>query len=84
MEQLRCKLTEYVILYSGKLMWGMDCDLEPILQEISKIEYYLQVLETLETTNSCTDQISTNITQKINSYISLLNRKRKRDCRNCS
>ena len=84
MEQLRCKLTEYVILYSGKVMWGMDCDIEALLQEMSKIEYYLQVLETLETVNDCTDQISTDITQKINSYIALLNRKRNKNCRNCS
>jgi len=84
MIQLRCKLTEYVILYSAKVMWGLDCDIDALLQEMAKLEYYLQVLETLETVNDCDVQIPTEITQKINSYVALLGRTRNTNCRNCS
>jgi len=84
MIQLQCKLTEYVILYTAKLMWGLDCDIEALHQEIMKLEHYKQVKESLESPNDCTDLIPTELIQKIDSYIALLNRKRNKNCRNCT
>lgn len=83
-DELKCKLTEYVVLYAGKVMWGMDCDLVTLQQEILKLEYYKQVLESLETTNDCTDKIPYTVTQKITSYLAQLNRVRNTVCRHCS
>lgn len=83
MIQLKCKLAEYVILYSAKLMWGMECDIEKLYQEILKLEGYIQVLDSLETANDCEDLIPASLTQKITSYINSLDRESNRNCRHC-
>jgi hypothetical protein len=83
-DELKCKLTEYTVLYAGKILWGMDCDLAVIQQEIVKLEYYRQVLESLETDNTCTEQIPYPIRQKITSYLNQLSRVRNTVCRHCS
>lgn len=83
MEQLKCKLAEYSIMYSSKIMWGMDCDLEAILEEMYKIQRYIFILETLQTTNTCNDKIHPTLIDKINDYIRALNRNKNRTCRNC-
>lgn len=84
MDQLKCKLAEYAILYSAKVMWGMDCDLEELLLEILKIQGYVFCLESLETVNDCEVKIPVDKIQKIDSYIASLNRRRNTTCRNCN
>ena len=83
MEQLKCKLAEYAIAYSAKVMWGMDCDLEELYQEIMKLQKYVDVKESLLTTNDCETIIPVSLIQKIDSYITSLNRRRNSTCRNC-
>jgi hypothetical protein len=38
MELLKCKLLEYAVLYSGKSLWGLDCDLQQLQIELEKID----------------------------------------------
>lgn len=84
MEQLKCKLAEYAILYSAKIMWGLDCDIKELLLEIAKLQMYVSIKKSLETSNTCTNVISVNLIQKIDSYIASLNRSRNLTCRNCN
>jgi hypothetical protein len=84
MDQLKCKLVEYAISYSAKVMWGMDCDLEELLQEILKIQGYIFVMQSLETPNDCETIIPVDLIQKIDAYIASLNRRRNATCRNCN
>jgi len=83
MDQLKCKLAEYAVLYSTKIMWGMDCDLEQLYAEILKLQSYINVKESLLTVNECDDIIPTALIQKIDSYIALLSRGKNKTCRNC-
>lgn len=83
MNQLRCKLSEYVILYSSKIMWGMDCDIDELKLEILKIQGYLFTLEVLAESNDCINTIPVNLIQKIESYMLSLNRRKNKTCRNC-
>lgn len=84
MEELKCKLTEYISIHSGKTMWGLDCDIDELFQEILKIQLYIQIKESLLTTNECDNIIPTNLIQKINSYIVSIGRNRNKTCRNCN
>ena len=84
MDQLKCKLAEYSILYSAKVMWGMDCDIEELLLEILKLQGYVFVKESLETVNDCDVKIPVDLIQKIDAYIASLNRRRNITCRNCN
>jgi hypothetical protein len=84
MEQLKCKLAEYAILYSAKIMWGLDCDIEELLLEIAKLQMYISIKKSLETPNTCVNVISVDLIQKIDSYIASLNRSRNLTCRNCN
>jgi hypothetical protein len=79
---LKCKLLEYAVLYSGKSLWGLDCDLEQLQIELEKIYRYLYLLNSLEQTNNC-DHIPTSMQEKINNYIKALSRKRSTFCKNC-
>ena len=65
MEQLKCKLAEYAILYSAKIMWGLDCDIEELLLEIAKLQMYVSIKKSLETPNTCVNVISVDLIQKI-------------------
>lgn len=80
---LKCKLLEYSTLYSGKLLWGLDCELEELQIELDKLYKYIYLQRSLEESNDC-ERISINIQQKINNYITLLNKKRTSFCKNCN
>ena len=82
MNVLRCKLLEYAVLYAGKSLWGLDCDLEQLQVELEKIHRYLYLLNSLETENEC-DHIPVKIEEKINNYIKALSRKKSTFCKNC-
>jgi hypothetical protein len=87
MDVLKCKLLEYAIMYSGKIMWGLDCDLEALRQELFKINNYIEILKELETNTlgeePCIEEIPQTIVQKIDSYVAALERKKNINCRNC-
>jgi hypothetical protein len=78
-----CKLVEYVTLWSNKIMWGMDCDIEPLLIELYKLYSYSKVLNTLESPNECDTHIPVKLKQKIQKYEKALTRKQTAFCRNC-
>jgi hypothetical protein len=82
METLKCKLLEYAVLYSGKTLWGLDCDLEELQIELLKVYKYLFLKKSLETPNDC-DIIPMRLQQKIEQYIKNLKRKRSSFCVNC-
>jgi len=84
MEELKCKLVEYSILFSAKIMWGLDCELAELRLEIRKLQQYIAVQESLETTNDCNDLIPVDLIQKIDAYIMALSRRKNRNCRNCA
>jgi hypothetical protein len=79
---LKCKLLEYAVLYSGKSLWGLDCDLEQLQIELEKIHRYIYLLNSLESVNNC-KVIPVSMQDKINNYIKALGRKRTTFCRNC-
>jgi hypothetical protein len=82
MNTLKCKLLEYAVLYSGKSLWGLDCDLEQLQIELEKIHRYLFLLNSLESQNDC-PHIPIKMQEKIDNYIKALNRKRSTFCKNC-
>lgn len=83
MNTLKCKLLEYAVLYSGKMLWGLDCELEELQIELEKLYKYIFLLESLETSNEC-NHIPVTLQRKIDKYINLLNRKRSYFCKNCN
>lgn len=78
-----CKLVEYSVLYSNKIMWGMDCDIEALEIELYKLYNYNKVLLSLDTTNECSTRISPSLTQKIKQYKKALTKQYSTFCRNC-
>jgi hypothetical protein len=78
-----CKLVEYTTLWANKVMWGMDCDIEPLLIELYKLYSYSKVLNSLESVNECDTQIPVKLKQKIQQYQKALTKKQSTFCRNC-
>jgi len=81
-ETLNCKLVEYSSLYSSKIIWGLDCDIEELNIEIFKLKYYIEVLVSLNEVNDC-NMFPINLINKIKYYAKLLRRKRSSFCKNC-
>lgn len=83
---INCKLAEYTVLFSNKVMWGMDCDIKPLLIEMYKLYSYKKVLNSLEFTNDCVEcgiKIPSKLKQKIEKYELLLSKTRTKFCRHC-
>ncbi len=85
MNTLQCRLTYYAYLYSGKLLWGLDCELEQIEIELYKLHSYIKIKEVQSESNDCTKIIPISLEQKVNNYIKLMNKKSysSKICRNC-
>lgn len=81
-DTLKCKLLEYSVLFSGKILWGLDCELDELVIELKKLYSYIIIKESLDSSNEC-DHIPVSLQQKINNYINLLNRKKSSFCKNC-
>ena len=82
METLKCKLSYYTYLYAGKVLWGMDCELEQLQIELYKLYTYIKVATVQETSNDCY-KIPVELEQKVNNYIKLLNKKKLAFCKAC-
>lgn len=91
-----CKLVDYAVLYSNKIMWGSDCDIDALLLEIRKLYLYKRVQETFDTENDCNDEkpvntciskirIPVKLRQKIQQYHNALQRSNRASkfCRHC-
>lgn len=81
---LECKLAEYSALYSGKIMWGLDCDIEQLELELYKIYSYIFLLNTLNTANDCEYHIPVDLIQKIKQYQKAINKRNSTFCSNCN
>lgn len=87
MEELKCKLAYYSYLYAGKLLWGLDCDIEGIRNEMFKMSRYISVIEIQTYTdeyNNCAEPFKQHLKEEIDRYIKSLNRKQYSFCRNCN
>ena len=79
---LKCKMAEYAGIYAGKQLWGLDCDAITLRQELFKLYLYDEIDNFSNT--SCAIQLPSKLTQKIDRYKSILNKKLILNCRNCS
>jgi len=81
-EVLQCKLAYYSYLYAGKLLWGLDCELEQLQIELYKLYTYIKIYVVQQSANDC-DKIPVELEQKVNNYIKLLNKKSSKFCKSC-
>ena len=82
-EKLNCKFADLTALYAGKLLWGMDCNIDALVDEILEIYGYIAILDILKDSNNCEVHIPNRLKQKIDSYIKLINRSNSNFCNNC-
>jgi hypothetical protein len=79
---LKCKLLEYSVLLSGKILWGLDCEVEQLRIEVNKIYRYIYLLESLQEPNDC-KHIPIKLQQKIKNYINQLSKNKSLFCNDC-
>lgn len=67
LEQLKCYLTELLILHSKRLLYGIECDLEEIFNAVLVIQRYIDILTHLHRCN-----VYGNIVDEINKYLNTI------------
>jgi hypothetical protein len=82
MDNLKCKIAYYSYLFSGKLMWGLDCDIEQLEIELYKLYTYLKVYTVQQSSNECC-KIPVKLEQKVNNYIKSLSKRTSKFCKSC-
>ena len=80
--KLKCRLAKYASIYSGKLIWGIDCNIDLLQQEINTIFRYLNILDIYLTENSCV-HIPQKTIKKIKSYVKDFSKNSSNFCKNC-
>lgn len=66
-EQLKCNLTELLVLHSKRLLYGIECDLDKMLEDVLSIQRYIDILNNLTLCN-----IYGNIVDEINKYLNMI------------
>lgn len=81
--KLECRLSRLMATYSGKLIWGIDCNIDLLTEEIEDVYFHLQVLEVNESTNNCSTHIPQDLIKKAESYIKVSSKTNSKFCKNC-
>lgn len=81
--KLECRLSRLMAIYSGKLIWGIDCNIDLLTEEIEDVYFHLQVLEVNESANNCSTHIPQDLIKKAESYIKVSSKTNSKFCKNC-
>jgi hypothetical protein len=66
-DQLKCNLTELLVLHSKRLLYGIECDLDKMIEDVLSIQRYIDILSSLSLCN-----LYGNIVDEINKYLNMI------------
>lgn len=77
-DQLKCNLTELLVLHSKRLLYGIECDLDKMIEDVLSIQRYIDILNNLTLCN-----IYGNIVDEINKYLNMIQQTYSLTCWGC-